>query len=155
MVDLELKELSPGKLSLVESHGAYPSRETWHEWHLAATLLHHLLTLHRCVVSVDLNKLHILRPRGTRLRRAAQESEPQESLPASGAPCPDGYRTERARGAELRRSTASSQPSSRARLRFDVPRPYCHGGSLGAPGKDPVSDDAQHESYAYVARVRL
>ncbi|XP_050032497.1 uncharacterized protein [Dermacentor andersoni] len=54
-VGLELRELSPGQLSLVEMHGAHVPLEMPEQKHEAATLLHRLLTLHRCVVSVDLN----------------------------------------------------------------------------------------------------
>ncbi|KAH7944351.1 hypothetical protein HPB52_018606 [Rhipicephalus sanguineus] len=59
-VGLELRELAPGELSLADVRASlgqhayvpYVTLETVHE---SATLLHHLLTLHRCVVSVDLN----------------------------------------------------------------------------------------------------
>ncbi|KAH7943837.1 uncharacterized protein LOC119400064 [Rhipicephalus sanguineus] len=51
----ELRELSPGQLSLVEMHGAYVSLEMPERKREAATLLYHLLTLHRCVVSVEMN----------------------------------------------------------------------------------------------------
>lgn len=54
-VGLELRELSPAKLSLVEMHGAYVPLEEPEHKHRAATLLHRLLTLHKCIVSVDLN----------------------------------------------------------------------------------------------------
>ncbi|KAL1483060.1 hypothetical protein MTO96_002130 [Rhipicephalus appendiculatus] len=62
MVDLELRELSAGELSLVETrsprmlsglraHVVAPEPR-----HAAATLLHQLLTQHRCLVSVELNE---------------------------------------------------------------------------------------------------
>ncbi|KAH7944354.1 hypothetical protein HPB52_018609 [Rhipicephalus sanguineus] len=59
-VGLELRELTPGQLSLADvrtpsgkhAYVPYVTLETVHE---AQTLLHHLLTLHRCVVSVELN----------------------------------------------------------------------------------------------------
>ncbi|KAH7943681.1 uncharacterized protein LOC119400047 [Rhipicephalus sanguineus] len=54
-VGLELRELTPGQLFLVEMHGAYVPLEMPEQKHEAATLLHRLLTLHRCIVSVDLN----------------------------------------------------------------------------------------------------
>lgn len=54
-VGLELRELSPGQLSLVEMHGAYVPLEMAEQKQEAATLLNRLLTHHRCVVSVDLN----------------------------------------------------------------------------------------------------
>ncbi|KAL1465913.1 hypothetical protein MTO96_043051 [Rhipicephalus appendiculatus] len=62
-VGLELKELSPGELSLADirdplvpwANDGYVPRETAQHVHEAVTLLHHLFTLHRCVVSVCLN----------------------------------------------------------------------------------------------------
>ncbi|KAL1418513.1 hypothetical protein MTO96_025897 [Rhipicephalus appendiculatus] len=55
-VDLELQELYPGQLSLVKMGcPCIPSRTPRHE-HEAATLLHYLLTYHRCLVSVVLNE---------------------------------------------------------------------------------------------------
>lgn len=53
-VGLELRELAPAKLSLVEVHCAFVPLDMPEQKHQAATLLHRLLTLHRCVVSVDL-----------------------------------------------------------------------------------------------------
>ncbi|KAL1416480.1 hypothetical protein MTO96_000757 [Rhipicephalus appendiculatus] len=53
-VRLELRELSPGQLSLVEGYSALPSGRTEQE-RQATALLFHLLTLHRCVISVTLN----------------------------------------------------------------------------------------------------
>lgn len=50
-----MRELSPGRLSLVEMHGSYVSLEMPERKQAAATLLYYLLTLHRCVVSVALN----------------------------------------------------------------------------------------------------
>ncbi|KAH7944033.1 hypothetical protein HPB52_014747 [Rhipicephalus sanguineus] len=54
-VRLELRELSPGELSLVDTYGARLPWEMRHKKKEATTLLWHLLTLHRCVVSVKLN----------------------------------------------------------------------------------------------------
>uniref|UniRef100_A0A224YWP3 Nlr family card domain protein n=1 Tax=Rhipicephalus zambeziensis TaxID=60191 RepID=A0A224YWP3_9ACAR len=51
----ELREQSPGELSLVEMYGAYVSLEMPERKREAATLLYHLLTLHRCVVAVEMN----------------------------------------------------------------------------------------------------
>lgn len=51
----ELREVSPGELGLVEMYGAYVSLEMPERKREAATLLYHLLTLHRCVVSVEMN----------------------------------------------------------------------------------------------------
>ncbi|KAL1452283.1 hypothetical protein MTO96_043860 [Rhipicephalus appendiculatus] len=55
-VDLELRELSPGRLSLVEKHeafvGAYANQDMPEQMHVVTTLLHHLLTSHHCVSSV-------------------------------------------------------------------------------------------------------
>ncbi|KAL1423722.1 hypothetical protein MTO96_020789 [Rhipicephalus appendiculatus] len=64
-VGLELQELSPGELSLVDvrdpelycDSNTYVDYNTPERVHEAATLLlYHLLTLHHCVVSVSLNK---------------------------------------------------------------------------------------------------
>ncbi|KAH7947455.1 hypothetical protein HPB52_012184 [Rhipicephalus sanguineus] len=54
-VCLELRELSPGQLSLVETYGAIVPCGMTKQKQQAATLLYHLLTLHRCIVSVKLN----------------------------------------------------------------------------------------------------
>ncbi|KAH7943678.1 hypothetical protein HPB52_009883 [Rhipicephalus sanguineus] len=54
-VCLELCELSPEKLSLIQIRGAPIASEVPKRKHEAATLLRHLLTYHRCLVSVDLN----------------------------------------------------------------------------------------------------
>ncbi|KAH7968977.1 hypothetical protein HPB52_013288 [Rhipicephalus sanguineus] len=50
----QLKELSPGRLSLVKVRDVYDPlvKRVWKD---ASTLLHHLLTHHRCVSSVDLD----------------------------------------------------------------------------------------------------
>ncbi|KAH7951422.1 hypothetical protein HPB52_008945 [Rhipicephalus sanguineus] len=53
-VGLELRELSPGQLSLVRMEGARVASEIRRK-HEAAMLLHRLLAYHRCLVSVDLN----------------------------------------------------------------------------------------------------
>ncbi|KAH7947452.1 hypothetical protein HPB52_012181 [Rhipicephalus sanguineus] len=58
-VCLELRELSPGQLSLVETYGAIVPSVMTEQKQQAATLLYHLLTLHRCIVSVKLNA-HII-----------------------------------------------------------------------------------------------
>ncbi|KAL1472894.1 hypothetical protein MTO96_022672 [Rhipicephalus appendiculatus] len=60
-VGLELRELAPGELSLADVRDAFGMRAyvpyvTFETMHEAATLFYHLLTLHRCVVSVDLNE---------------------------------------------------------------------------------------------------
>ncbi|KAL1473134.1 hypothetical protein MTO96_022513 [Rhipicephalus appendiculatus] len=55
-VGFELRELSPGQLSLVELREAsVPSERAMREVKDAVTVLRRLLTNHRCVVSVDLN----------------------------------------------------------------------------------------------------
>ncbi|KAL1470938.1 hypothetical protein MTO96_040178 [Rhipicephalus appendiculatus] len=55
-VDLELRELSPGRLSLVEKHeafvGAYANQDMPEQMHVVTTLLRHLLMSHHCVSSV-------------------------------------------------------------------------------------------------------
>ncbi|KAH7943542.1 hypothetical protein HPB52_009198 [Rhipicephalus sanguineus] len=53
-VGFELRELSPGQLSLVEVH-CWPYRLVEKQIKDAATLLYHLLTHHRCVDSLDLS----------------------------------------------------------------------------------------------------
>ncbi|KAH7956048.1 hypothetical protein HPB52_005784 [Rhipicephalus sanguineus] len=53
-VGLELRELSPGQLSLVRMEGARVASEIRCKRE-AAMLLHRLLAYHRCLVSVDLN----------------------------------------------------------------------------------------------------
>ncbi|KAL1483504.1 hypothetical protein MTO96_033136 [Rhipicephalus appendiculatus] len=60
-VDLELRELSPGQLSLVEKHEAYVgayanNHDLSQQMRAVAALLHHLLTLHHCVSSVVILK---------------------------------------------------------------------------------------------------
>ncbi|KAL1483103.1 hypothetical protein MTO96_002173 [Rhipicephalus appendiculatus] len=52
---LELRELSPAELSLVEVDDAFVPLELAERKHEAATLLRYLLTHHRCLVSVVLN----------------------------------------------------------------------------------------------------
>ncbi|KAL1473379.1 hypothetical protein MTO96_038729 [Rhipicephalus appendiculatus] len=54
-VCLQLTELSPGQLSLIETYGTKVPCEMTEQKQQAATLLYHLLTLHRCIVSVKLN----------------------------------------------------------------------------------------------------
>ncbi|KAL1478118.1 hypothetical protein MTO96_035207 [Rhipicephalus appendiculatus] len=54
-VCLQLTELPPGQLSLIETYGTKVPREMTEQKQQAATLLYHLLTLHRCIVSVKLN----------------------------------------------------------------------------------------------------
>ncbi|KAH7984839.1 hypothetical protein HPB52_024502 [Rhipicephalus sanguineus] len=51
-VGLELRELSPGQLSLVEVEDAFVPLDLAQRKHEAATLLCHLLMYHRCLVSV-------------------------------------------------------------------------------------------------------
>ncbi|KAL1416722.1 hypothetical protein MTO96_027618 [Rhipicephalus appendiculatus] len=53
---LQLRELSPGQLSLVETDGAGVCSKPIEEYRPATTLLCHLLMLHRCVTSVTLNR---------------------------------------------------------------------------------------------------
>ncbi|KAH7943540.1 hypothetical protein HPB52_009196 [Rhipicephalus sanguineus] len=53
-VGFQLRELSPGELSLVELHDGYCGLDM-DEGVRAAMILIHLLTHHRCVVSLDLN----------------------------------------------------------------------------------------------------
>ncbi|KAH7943547.1 hypothetical protein HPB52_009203 [Rhipicephalus sanguineus] len=50
----QLRELSPGQLSLVELRELYNPYDVQDRF--ATKLLHHLLTQHRCLVSVDLNE---------------------------------------------------------------------------------------------------
>ncbi|KAL1479127.1 hypothetical protein MTO96_052118 [Rhipicephalus appendiculatus] len=56
---LELRELSPGRLSLVERKRTYAEgyayQDMREEMHVVASLLHHLLTNHHCVDSVAIN----------------------------------------------------------------------------------------------------
>ncbi|KAL3227501.1 hypothetical protein MRX96_004202 [Rhipicephalus microplus] len=53
-VHLELRELSPGHLSLVETEYVCVGEcANYQEIHLVTTLLHHLLTRHHCLRSVD------------------------------------------------------------------------------------------------------
>ncbi|KAH6943258.1 hypothetical protein HPB50_017984 [Hyalomma asiaticum] len=54
-VGLELKELSPGQLSLVEMDDPHVTLDMCEDKNDAAVALHNLLTCHGCVVSVDLN----------------------------------------------------------------------------------------------------
>ncbi|KAL1436058.1 hypothetical protein MTO96_010814 [Rhipicephalus appendiculatus] len=54
-VCLQLTELSPGQLSLIETYGTKVPYRITKQKQQAATLLYHLLTLHRCIVSVKLN----------------------------------------------------------------------------------------------------
>ncbi|KAL1475220.1 hypothetical protein MTO96_037459 [Rhipicephalus appendiculatus] len=54
-VCLQLTELSPGQLSLIETYGTKVPCDMTEQKQQAATLLCHLLTLHRCIVSVKLN----------------------------------------------------------------------------------------------------
>ncbi|KAH7984836.1 hypothetical protein HPB52_024499 [Rhipicephalus sanguineus] len=54
-VGLELREYCPGELNLVEKSGVHMASEVPKRKHEAATLLQHLLTYHRCLVSVYLN----------------------------------------------------------------------------------------------------
>ncbi|KAH8037093.1 hypothetical protein HPB51_008517 [Rhipicephalus microplus] len=54
-VGLELRELSPAELSLVEVDDAFVPLELAQRKHEAAMLLHRLLVYHRCLVSVALN----------------------------------------------------------------------------------------------------
>lgn len=75
IVDLELRELSAGELSLVETktpiYCDVPERK-----HEAAILLHQLLTQHRCLVSVELNEHMLNGPRKliSLIRDALRES---------------------------------------------------------------------------------
>ncbi|KAL1483507.1 hypothetical protein MTO96_033139 [Rhipicephalus appendiculatus] len=65
---LELRELAPGRLSLVEKHEAYIEACTddnmWEEMQAVVTLLHHLLTRHHCwnltTALLHLNHLRVL-----------------------------------------------------------------------------------------------
>ncbi|KAH8033683.1 hypothetical protein HPB51_015305 [Rhipicephalus microplus] len=52
----EVREVSPGELALVKMHGAYVSLETPERKREFASLLYHLLILHRCVISVEVDE---------------------------------------------------------------------------------------------------
>ncbi|KAL1423718.1 hypothetical protein MTO96_020785 [Rhipicephalus appendiculatus] len=54
-VGLQLLEFDPGELSLIDIYDSDVHRGTPQQLREASTLLQHLLTLHHCVVSVDLN----------------------------------------------------------------------------------------------------
>ncbi|KAH7947454.1 hypothetical protein HPB52_012183 [Rhipicephalus sanguineus] len=87
-VCLELRELSPGQMSLVETYGAIVPCGMTEQKQQAATLLYHLLTLHRCIVSVKLNA-HIVEAHDKLICDALRQSSSLIKLDMNGCGCVD------------------------------------------------------------------
>ncbi|KAL1467197.1 hypothetical protein MTO96_042336 [Rhipicephalus appendiculatus] len=87
-VSLQLTELSPGQLSLIETYGTKVQCGITEQKQQAATLLYHLLTLHRCIVSVKLNA-DIIRKHDQLICDALRQSSSLTKLDLGGCGCVD------------------------------------------------------------------
>ncbi|KAL1436059.1 hypothetical protein MTO96_010815 [Rhipicephalus appendiculatus] len=82
-VCLQLTELSPGQLSLIETYDMTVPYGITEQKQQAAALLYHLLTLHRCIVSVKLND-HIIRKHDQLICDALRQSSSLTKLDMGG-----------------------------------------------------------------------
>ncbi|KAL1484463.1 hypothetical protein MTO96_032558 [Rhipicephalus appendiculatus] len=141
-VGVQLRELSPGQLSLVELlDGSYSLVKKQRE--RSTVILIHLLTHHRCVVSLDLSDdFFFVYPTEdkakTHMSSPAQEFEPQKAQVEPRAFHPVHV-------AELSRNAPAPDPATRPRARLRAFRPHIPGGPVGVSGEHPIPDDAHHD----------